>query len=159
LLGALCLLAYLPALSLPLIGDDYLQIQLGRDYGPVSGWPALAQDALYRCRATSLALTYWIDSAFGLDPYYYNLTSLLLHVLNSLLVLAVGFWRPVGWRVATLAACFFAVSQRHGEAVVWFAAVPELLVFFFAMASFLCWVAWLQSRARTLFGMAFACYL
>ena len=142
---ALSLLAYARALTLPFISDDYLQIQLARDFGPASGWPALAQDPLYRCRATSLALTYWIDSTFGFDPYYFNWASLLLHILNSLLVLAMGFWRPVGWRVAALAACFFAVSQRHSEAVVWFAAVPELLVFFFATASFLCWVVWLQS--------------
>lgn len=27
------------------------------------------------------------------------------------------------------------------------------------MASFLCWVAWLQSGARAFFGIAFACYL
>jgi hypothetical protein len=157
----LSLLAYAPTLDLPFISDDYIQIQLARDFGPVSGWAALAQDPLYRCRATSLALTYWIDSTFGFNPYYYNLASLILHILNSLLVLALGFWRPVGWRVAALAACFFAVSQRHSEAVIWFAAVPELLVFFFGMASFLCWVAWIQSSkpARAFLGGAFVLYL
>jgi hypothetical protein len=45
-----------------------------------------------------------------------------------------------------LAACFFAVSQRHSEAVIWYAALPELLVFLFSLASFLCWVQWVQSN-------------
>ena len=97
----------------------------------------------------------------GLTPFYYNLASLVLHVVNSLLVFALGLWRPVGWRVAGLAACFFAVSQRHSEAVVWFAAVPELLVFFFVLASFLFWVRWLEAHSASLpnYGGALGCYL
>ena len=59
ILAALGLLAYLPALALPLLSDDYTQIWLGRRYGPVSGWRDLALDALYRCRATSILLTHW----------------------------------------------------------------------------------------------------
>jgi hypothetical protein len=57
LLGALAILVYLPSLGLPLISDDYPHTYLARQYGPISGWPALASDALYRCRATSLILT------------------------------------------------------------------------------------------------------
>lgn len=146
----LSLMTYGRALGLPFISDDYVQIQLGRDYGPFSNWPALFHDALYRCRATSLVLTYWTDRTFGLSPFVFNLSSLILHILNSLLVFALGSWRPIGWKVAAIAACFFAVSQRHSEAVVWYAAVPELLVFFFSVASFLCWVHWLQSDTHPL---------
>ena len=157
----LAFLAYARALWLPFIADDYEQIYKSREYGPVSNWGALAHDALYRCRATSLVMTLWIERAFGLDPWYYNLTSLLIHIANSLLVFAMGVWRPVGWRVSALAAGFFAVSQRHSEAVIWFAAVPELLVFFFGLASLLCWVMWLQDqRSRWIFyAGAFASYL
>ncbi len=157
----LSLMTYGRSLSLPFIADDYVQIQLGRDYGPVSNWPALLHDALYRCRATSLVLTYWTDRAFGLNPFVFNLSSLLLHIVNSFLVFALGFWRPVGWRVSAIAACFFAVSQRHNEAVIWYAAVPELLVFLFSLASFLCWVHWLQSGPRSLksYACAIGCFL
>lgn len=151
---ALSFLSYGWALQLPFIADDYVQIQLARDFGPVSGWQALAHDALYRCRATSLVLTHWTERAFGLDPFAYNLSSLLLHIVNSLLVFALGCWRSIGWKVSTLAACFFAVGQRHSEAVVWYAAVPELLVFFFSLASFLCWVHWLQSRTPSVMAYA-----
>ena len=71
---ALAAVAYGRALGLPFISDDYLQIQLSRDYGPVSNWGALATDALYRCRATSLVFTYWLERAVGLVPFYYNFT-------------------------------------------------------------------------------------
>lgn len=157
---ALAVLAYARALTLPFIADDYVQIQLARDYGPVSKWGALAGDALYRCRATSLVLTYWLERAVGLAPFYYNALSLLIHIANSLLVLSLGFWRPVGWRIAAPAACYFAVSQRHSEAVVWFAAVPELLVFFFVVAGFLFWVRSLEARSPwPAYVGAVLCYL
>ncbi len=157
----LSVIAYARALRMPFIADDYLQIQLSRDYGPISSWGALAADALYRCRATSLVFTYWLERIAGLDPWYYNVASLMQHIVNSLLVLAMGMWRPVGWRVSAIAACFFAISQRHSEAVVWFSAIPELLVFFFAVASFLFWVRWLEERPvpGLLYAGSLACFL
>jgi glycosyltransferase involved in cell wall biosynthesis len=160
-IAALSFLAYARALWLPLMSDDYTQIALGRQYGPVSGWPALLQDALYRCRATSLVLTYWTEQLFGTVPLAFNLTSFGIHILNSLLVFAMGIWRPIGWKVSAVAACFFAVSQRHHEAVIWYAALPELLVFFFSILSFLCWVKWLQSenRANTAYWFSLALFL
>ncbi len=157
----LCFLAYLRSLWLPFISDDYLQIALGREYGASSGWAALFGDALYRCRATSLILTYWTERWFGLDPFPFNLSSVAIHALNSLLVFSMGMWRPIGWRVAGVAACFFAVSQRHQEAVMWYAALPELLVFCFGLLSFLFWVGWLQSERKSsaVYWGSFVCFM
>ena len=155
----LSLLAYGWVFRLPFISDDYVQIELARQYGGFSGWSALTHDALYRCRATSLVLTYWIDRAFGLDPLPYNLTSFLLHIVNALLVFCLGFWNRVGWRLSTLAALIFAIGQRKSEAVAWFAAVPELLVFLFVMAGFLCFVHWLQSNSTRALAGSFVLFL
>ncbi len=158
---SLSILAYGRSLTLPFIADDYIQIQLGRDYGPVEKWSALAQDALYRCRATSIVLTHWLERLFGLEPLAYRLTSLVLHVANVFLVFALGVWKPIGWTVSSMAAAYFAFSQRHSEAVIWFAAVPELLVFGFVLAGFLFWVSWLQAERPKpmLWVAAFAAYL
>jgi hypothetical protein len=142
--AALAVVAYLPALGLPFIADDYLQIALARQYGPVSGWADLAADPLYRCRATSLVLTWWLEQLAGVNPLPFNLVSLGLHIVNTWLVFALGLWKPIGWRVSAAAAAFFAVYEGHQEAVVWFAAVPELLVFTFSLASLLVWLIWLQ---------------
>jgi hypothetical protein len=147
-LAALAVLAYWRAASLPFISDDYVQIWLARLFGPVTGWSALAADPLYRCRTTSLILTYWTDRAFGLDPAAYNWSSILLHVVSTWLVFALGVWRPVGWRISALAAAFFAVYEGHQEAVIWYAALPELLVFVFSVSAFLAWVLWIQRGKR-----------
>ena len=127
--AALSLLAYGRTLTLPFIADDYVQIELGRTFGPVADWPKLAADALYRCRATSILLTYWFEQAAGIEPLNYKLLGLWVHILNSMLVFALGAWKPIGWHVSAVAAFLFAVNQRHSEAVIWFAALPELLVF------------------------------
>ena len=143
---ALAVTAYIPAQLLPLIADDYVQINLGRKYGPVSAWGDLAADALYRCRATSLILTHWTEQLFGFTPAAFNISSLIVHVINVLLVAALGMWRPIGWRVSVIAAAFFAVAEGHQEAIMWYAALPELLVFTFVLSALLAWVLWLQAE-------------
>jgi hypothetical protein len=159
-LSALSLLTYAPAQLLPLIADDYVQIDLGRRYGPVSSWDDLARDALYHCRATSILISHWTESLFGFSPAAFKATSLLLHVVNVLLVFALGLWKPVGWRLSALAAAFFAIAEGHQEAIIWYAALPEMLVFTFLMAAFLAWAAWLQSERRkpALYAFALAAF-
>jgi hypothetical protein len=93
-ISLLSFLAYARALRLPLIADDYDQIARARNYAPVSGWAALFHDVSYRCRATSLFVTYWTKRWFGTDPFIFNLSSVLIHVVDALLVFALGFWRP-----------------------------------------------------------------
>jgi len=159
-IGALAVLAivpYLPFFSLPHISDDYLQIELGRKYGSMAGWSALASDALYRCRATSILLTNWTERWFGIASAAFQAESVALHVLNTLLIAAFGAWRLVGWRLAVTAAGFFAVHEGHQEAVVWYAAVPELLVFFFGLLALHAWIYWLQAERRA--GLAYGAAL
>jgi hypothetical protein len=158
-LALLGVLAYFPSLSLPFISDDYLQIDLARHYGPVSGWHALALDALYRCRATSLLLTHWTEAMFGLNPVAFRLSSLLFHIVNVCLIFALGRWKVIGWRAAAFAAGFFAVDQAHQEAVMWYAAVHEVLVFCFALLSMHAWLLWLDSRRERCFGASVVLFL
>ena len=46
--------------------------------------------------------------------------------------------------VSAIAAFFFGVYHGHQEAVTWFSALPELLVFFFVLLGFLLWLSCLQ---------------
>jgi hypothetical protein len=158
-IAALCVVAYARSLSLPLISDDYLQIRLAREYGPVAQWGRLAADPLYRCRATSLLLTYWTEQWFGFSEMAFNLSSLLLHIAASWMVLALGYWSAIGWRTSAVAACFFAVYYGHQEAVIWYAAIPELLVFLFATGSFLLWLAWMKGGSRVAYAGSLLCYV
>jgi len=144
---AAAILAYFPFISLPFISDSYLQVFLGRKYGPISQWDELAGDVLYRSRATSLVFTFLLDQWGGPDPFLHRFANVLLHVANSLLVAALGSWKRIGWRVSIPAAIFFALCEVHQEAVVWVAALPELLVFFFSILSILAWLRALNARS------------
>jgi hypothetical protein len=61
------------------------------------------------------------------------------------------------------AAAFFAVHEGHQEAVMWFSAINELLMFFFGTASLWCWRSaadgrkgawWKESAGVILFALA-----
>ncbi|MBI3679135.1 MAG: hypothetical protein HY235_01820 [Acidobacteria bacterium] len=157
-LAILATLPYIPALSLPLISDDYLVIALSRHYGPMDGWPDLLRDPLYRNRATSLVLTYWVYLLFGLKPLVYGAVSVLFHIFNTWLVFAFGACKVIGWRMAAVAAAFFAVYEGHQEAVIWFSALPELLVFFFGLCALLAWLRWVCEGSRLWFAAALTGY-
>ena len=148
LLAGLSILAYAPSTRLPFISDDYLQVLFGREYGPVGGWGKIWSDILYRSRETSLIMTWWTERLFGLNVAAYNWSSVLVHVLNTWMILGLGISRAIGFRVAAVAAAFFAIYEGHQEAVIWYAALPELLVFLFGLASLIAWVLWLQSDGR-----------
>jgi hypothetical protein len=159
LCGCLILLAILPYLPLyvqPFVSDDYVQLDLGRKYGPVSAWGYLATDALYRCRATSIVMTHWTENLFGTEPLPFYVTSVVMHALNSLLVLAVGWKLGLGGVRSFLAAFFFAIQSGHQEAVMWYAALPELLLFFFCGLFLLSWNVFSRTGSVYQFGFAMA---
>lgn len=157
LLAALAVLPYLPALAQPLISDDYLQIYLGRKYGAPDGWAALAGDVLYRSRATSLLLTWITERLFGLSAPAFYATGILLHVLNTWLVYALGLSRRVGWEVSAFAAGFFGIYLGHQEAIMWYSALPELLTFFFVLSALLAWTWWVRNESYAAYGTAVGC--
>lgn len=141
-------LPYLAFLPMPPVSDDYLQIALSRDFVSSDGWRQLAGDALYRCRATSLVFTHGIDTFAGASPIAHRLGSIMLHALNGGLIVLFGSWPVIGYPRAFLAAIAFLLLPGYHEAVVWIAAVHDLLVFGFAMAALLCWIHWLRTRQR-----------
>jgi hypothetical protein len=149
-LAVLCLLAYTPSFGVPLFADSYIQIQLGRDFGPAQKWSELFYDPLARCRFTSIVVTHWTEQWFSLDPRALRLTSLTLHWGNCLLLFALGAWPRLGYKTAFASACFFAVYQRPQEAVAWYAALPDLLVFFFFFLALWCWLRFLAAPRAAL---------
>jgi hypothetical protein len=135
-------LPYLRGLSLPPVEDDYIQIWLGRVFGAPRQWGDLLADPLYRCRATSILLTRATEAIFGNSQFVFNLQSLLLHIANAFLVAALGRYSKIGFALSLPAALIWAISERHHEAVLWYAALPEQLVFTFVILSLLAWLQW-----------------
>jgi hypothetical protein len=145
-LAVLAILAYLPVLHQPLLEDDYPNLEQARLFGPVSGWPAMFEHTVFRYRATFYVLTYSLDRLFGPSAAAFYCAGILLHILCTWLVYALGTWRIVGWRISGAAAAFFAVAEGHQEAVMWYSASCELLMVFFGLASLLCWVRFVDKQ-------------
>jgi hypothetical protein len=139
-LGMLCVLAYTPSLSLPLLEDDYANIWQAEHYGGLHGFPLMFQDGVARVRATVYWTAYLVWEYFRFTPWAFRMSSVILHILDTWLLYAIGLaWtrmRPA----AFWAAAFFAVYEGHQEAIMWFSGNSELLQWLFGGASLLCWI-------------------
>ena len=83
-------------------------------------------------------LSWMLDAdLFGMEPWGFHLTSLVLHGLNALLVFVL-FARLTGaiWAPAFVAA-IFALHPLHVESVAWAAARKDVLSGLFALLALL----------------------
>jgi len=182
-LGLLAVVAYLPALTQPLLEDDYPNLAKARLLGAPDQWRQLA-GTVFRLRATSEWLFWVLYRAFGLWAPGYYAVSILLHVLDTWLAYvlgcsvvaltarAAGASAPTSRGVAGTSACstfgmafwaaaFFAIAEGHQEAVMWFSASNELLQFLFGVAAMVAWLRFLgggwkawYAACLTLFALA-----
>jgi hypothetical protein len=150
LMGALCLAAYAPMLNLPLMEDDYPNIEQALKFGSPA---APLTDPIFRMRATSYWAMEAIYRTFHMSPVAYHTTSLLLHIANTWLVYFALLAWPQTRAAAIWAAGFFAVHEGHQEAVMWFSAINELLQFFFGGLAFLLWM-----RGRRWLALSLICF-
>ncbi|HUK15389.1 MAG TPA: hypothetical protein VLW65_03210 [Bryobacteraceae bacterium] len=155
ILALLASLAYAPALFLPLMEDDFPNLSYAVAHGSPAAAAALFHDPIFRVRATSAWLMYGLWKAFGLAPAAFHSASLLLHVANCWLLYGIlrsltvaaplraattRALASVRERLPFFAASFFAVYEGHQEAVMWFSAMNEMLLFCFGAASLLLWL-------------------
>jgi hypothetical protein len=146
-LALLCVLAYAPSLFLPLLEDDYANIWQAEHYGGLHGFHLMFQDGVARVRATVYWTTYIVWKFFHFTPWAFRMSSVILHILDTWLLYAIGLAWPRMRSAAFWAAAFFAVYEGHQEAIMWFSGNSELLQFLFGGASLLCWMK-AESRPR-----------
>ena len=159
-LAVLAIAAYWPIFQQPLLQDDYPNIEYARLYGPASDWPTLLSNGIFRVRSTFFVMTYWVDRLFGLEPAAFYAVGLVLHILCVWLVYALGAWRVVSWRISAVAAAFFAVHEGHQEAVMWYSASFELLMFLFGVLSLLFWIRFVEKQGgRRWYVVSLACFV
>jgi nitrogen fixation-related uncharacterized protein len=100
----------------------------------------MMRDPVFRLRATSYWVMWLLWQPFHLSAWGYHAASILLHIANTFLLYCL-LAACLRTRAAALwAAAFFAVQEGHQEAVMWFSAINELLLFLFGAAALLCWV-------------------
>lgn len=151
-------LAYAPALTQPLIEDDYPNILIAQRYGPVSGWSGLYLDAVFRLRTTTWLFMYAIDVLFGMHAAAYYASLIVLQICNTCLVYLLGIWRPLGFELTIWAAAFFAVYEGHQEAIMWLSGSTEPLLVCFGLIALLCWLRFLERRSAAWYAGSLAAF-
>jgi len=104
----------------------------------------------------SLALDYTFDK---LNPYYYHLNNVLLHILNVILVFIFmqqfvrgcngrtsSDFRPDPFYVALIVSALFAIHPMRVESVTWVAERKDVLYVFFFFLSLIFYLRHLDSR-------------
>ena len=146
-------LAYLPILSNGFVNyDDDLCIlnnpYVKRGLGPDTLWWAFTT-----FRAANWFPLTWLSwaadySLYGDNAAGFHLTSLLLHIANTLL-LFLAFVRLSGARwCSALVAALFALHPLHVESVAWAAARKDVLSGFFAMLTLLAYERFVRRGPR-----------
>src|SRR5688572_6859047 len=149
LLSAITLAAYWNSFLVPLVFDDLMTIQRNTAvrFGEFSGNLLYARSILY--------LTFTLNYLWtGQDVWSYHLVNFVLHLLNGLLVFALGqrVFRVLGFstdrcqQYAGLAAAFFLLHPVQTESVTYISSRSELLSTLFYLAGFLIYVFWPQQR-------------
>ena len=156
LLLAIC--AYLPALQLPFIADDYGQIPMALA-DAAQGWHPLWHDPFLRTRFTYMWLSATLDRIYGFHPQPFYVASIALHTACVWMLYLLCVWRAVPRSIAFFAAAFFAVQEGHQEAIMWLAASYDLIVFAFGMAALAAWVKWLDTGRAGWYAASMAAFL
>jgi len=149
------LAVYYNSLSNGFVFDDYAVIVENKHINNLgSSLPAFfsksyfniaAGEASYRPLAT---LSYFlIHSLAGLNPFYFHLSSVVLHALNAVLVYLLISLLTGGRFKATLAAILFASHPALAEAVDCIAFNEDLLTAFFFLLALILYIKSLDKAA------------
>jgi hypothetical protein len=127
-LTTLVALLYLPGLQAGFVGDDFMILHRLRSLdGPADALRFFRAEFFEYYRPLGF-LSHALDwSLAGGDARQFHLTNVLLHILNTLLVLALG-WRlaPRSW-AGPFAALLFGLHAAAHEPVMWISARFDLL--------------------------------
>ena len=137
----LCFITYLPALGNFFIADDFVYLRQAKiasghlshllHFEPGGGVFRITSHLYY-------LLGYKL---FGLDPRGFYALGLLLHAVNSWLVCRLVTRVTERREIGIAAGLFFAVYERHHEAIMWISGASELLL---ALGALLCLLGWLE---------------
>lgn len=105
-------------------------------------------------------LSYAIEYSFaGPDPYLYHLDNILLHVLNSILVLWLVWLLTGSLFSSTVMAALFALHPIHVESVAWVSERKDVLYALFFLGSLISYYFYSQHGKRKYYLVALLLFL
>lgn len=101
-------------------------------------------------------ITYLLNyKLFGINGFYYHLTNVLLHCINSLLLFWLGLFLfnkiENGNSVSLISAVLFAAHPIHTEAVTFISGRTDLLAALFMLISLIGYLKWRQTSKSLFF--------
>jgi Flp pilus assembly protein TadD len=174
LLIAVTALTFWPALANDFVDwDDYVNVVKNQAFRGL-GWAQIRWDFTNTLMGHYIPFTWLSFSAnyaiWGMRPFGYHLTNIVLHVANALLFYAVVVRLLSGWSSAhgiaarlggVTAAAFFAVHPLRAESVAWVTERRDVLsgcFFFITLLSYLAAVGAAGRRRRWLLTTSVAAY-
>src|SRR5215216_5555441 len=83
---------------------------------------------------------------FGLNPFWWHLTAVALHVLATMFVYLLARRLLKDQLAAIIAAMIFGLHPVHIEAVAWISGATESLFVILLIPAFLCYINWREAR-------------
>jgi tetratricopeptide (TPR) repeat protein len=163
LLATTIVAAYLPLSSAGFINYDDPEYVVDNPHVNTGlSWSNIAWAFTHRHSANWHPLT-WISHMadvrmFGLHPGGHHLTSLLLHIVNTVLVLYLlalmtgAFWRSF------MVAALFALHPLHVESVAWIAERKDVLCAFFALLTLIAYAKYAHRPRASVYAGALVLY-
>ena len=136
LMVAATLAIYGPALHVNFLGDDFMILHRLRGLHHSADVLRFFRGEFFEYYRPLGFVSHAADWAIaGQNPRQFHFTNVLIHIINTLLVLLIG--RALSPRSLTgpMAAALFALHASNNEAVVWMSARFDLLATCFALAA------------------------
>jgi hypothetical protein len=136
LMVAATLAIYGPALHVNFLGDDFMILHRLRGPHHLADVLRFFRGEFFEYYRPLGFVSHAADWAIaGQNPRQFHFTNVLIHIINTLLVLLIG--RALSPRALTgpMAAALFALHASNNEAVVWMSARFDLLATCFALAA------------------------
>ena len=151
-------IAFFPALSNYFVNwDDYGYVVTNADVHQlsISTLPGIFTSFFNGNYHPLTMLAYGLEyKAFGLDPFFYHLTNLLIHCACAVLVMALLALLSGSLTAGALGALLFAVHPLRVESVAWISELKDVLCALFYFSALLAYTRYvkngLKPAARTL---------
>jgi protein O-mannosyl-transferase len=153
----LVLWTYFPTLQVPFLSDDLVLLTDAQHtrYG-LSIFEVNPQWFFYRPLLRliwTVMFDLWSTWAVG-----YHLLSIILHWLNSLLVIVLVRRGGAGGAIAIVSGLLFALLPLHVEAVTWLAVQYDLLATLWYLSTLLCLLLAWQMRSPWMYALSLVTY-
>jgi hypothetical protein len=92
-------------------------------------------------------ISYAVEYHFrGLQPSFFHLTNLILHMLNCFLVFSLIYLLHKNAVVAFIVSVLFGIHPLHVESVAWISERKDLLYAFFFLWALICYIYYVQKK-------------